>query len=297
MTDLPLRLAAAPISWGVCEVPDWGYQLPPARVLVEMRDLGITATETGPPGYLPTDPDAMRAMLSRYGLGCVGAFAPVVAHEPGHDPVPGIAGTLDRLVASGGDVLVLAAATGRDGYDSRPELDAQGWSTLLANLDRLVAAATARGVRAVLHPHVGTMVEQRPEVYRVLDDSCVPLCLDTGHLLVGGTNPAEVTAYAAERVGLVHLKDVRGALAARVHSGDLGYTDAVRAGMYVPLGAGDTGIAGIVAALLAAGYDGWFVLEQDRVLASEADGDCAAADVAASIGHLRATCERIGVTA
>ena len=27
------RIAGAPISWGVCEVPGWGYQLTPERVL------------------------------------------------------------------------------------------------------------------------------------------------------------------------------------------------------------------------------------------------------------------------
>src|SRR5207342_2555939 len=42
------RMAAAPISWGVCEVPGWGYQLAPARVLGEMRELGLAATELGP---------------------------------------------------------------------------------------------------------------------------------------------------------------------------------------------------------------------------------------------------------
>ena len=67
-----------------------------------------------------------------------------------------------------GEVLVLAAATGTDGYDSRPTLDDGQWATLLANLDRLADAAADRGVLAVLHPHVGTMVETRSEVDRVL---------------------------------------------------------------------------------------------------------------------------------
>jgi inosose dehydratase len=71
-------------------------------------------------------------------------------------------------------VLVLAAATGVDGYDARPTLDDRQWATLLANLDRLADAAAKRGVLAVLHPHVGTMVETRSEVERVLGDSAVP---------------------------------------------------------------------------------------------------------------------------
>ena len=58
---------------------------------------------------------------------------------------------------------MLSAATGRDGYDARPDLDEAGWKTLLTNLDRLTGLAAARGVRAVLHPHVGTMVERGDE--------------------------------------------------------------------------------------------------------------------------------------
>ena len=42
------RVAGAPISWGVCEVPGWGLELPVSRVLSEMRELGLRATELGP---------------------------------------------------------------------------------------------------------------------------------------------------------------------------------------------------------------------------------------------------------
>ena len=33
------RVAAAPISWGICEAPGWGLQLPVDRVLTEARAL------------------------------------------------------------------------------------------------------------------------------------------------------------------------------------------------------------------------------------------------------------------
>ena len=36
-THLEHKVAGAPISWGVCEVSGWGYQLGPDRVLKEMR--------------------------------------------------------------------------------------------------------------------------------------------------------------------------------------------------------------------------------------------------------------------
>ena len=63
-----IRVAAAPISWGVCEVPGWGRVLDAATVLGEMAALGVQATELGPPGYLPRDPAELRELLGKYGL-------------------------------------------------------------------------------------------------------------------------------------------------------------------------------------------------------------------------------------
>ncbi|MDJ0395940.1 sugar phosphate isomerase/epimerase [Rhodococcus sp. G-MC3] len=287
MTTTEIRIAGAPISWGVCEVPDWGYQIANDRVLTEMRDAGLTATEVGPEGFLPADPNELAATLDKYNLTSVGGFAPVLLHDADHDPVPGIAPLLDAFFASRAEVLVLAAATGSEGYDSRPELDDAQWDTLLRNLDRLQTAAAERGIRAVLHPHVGTMVEKRDEVYRVLDGSTIPLCLDTGHLLIGGTDPLELVEAHAKRITHAHLKDVDSALAARVQAGELTYTEAVALGMYTPLGTGDVNIAKVVGGLLDAGFDGWFVLEQDTILTAEPTDAGPVTDVIASVAYLR----------
>jgi inosose dehydratase len=290
-----MKLAGAPISWGVCEVPGWGYQLPPDRVLAEMRDVGLSATELGPEGFLPSDPDQLTALLKVYGLRCVGQFAPVVLHKEDHDPLPDIAAPLDALLATDADVLVLAAATGVDGYDARPTLDDRQWATLLANLDRLADAAEERGVLAVLHPHVGTMVETRSEVERVLDGSTIRLCLDTGHLLIGGTDPLQLVREVPDRIAHAHLKDVDAGLAADVQAGELTYTEAVRRGMYTPLGAGDVDIAGIVSSLRSNGYDGWFVMEQDTIRDAEPLDEGPLADVQASVTFMRNACRNIPV--
>ncbi len=290
-----MKIAGAPISWGVCEVPGWGYQLTPERVLAEMRDVGMSATELGPEGFLPSDIAALTELLTSYGLRCVGQFAPVVLHDADHDPLPDIAASLDAIVACGADVLVLAAATGADGYDARPTLDDTQWATLLTNLDRLADSAADRSVLAVLHPHVGTMVETRDDVERVLTGSTIRLCLDTGHLLIGGTDPLRLAQEMPDRIAHAHLKDVDASLAADVQAGRLTYTEAVRRGMYTPLGAGDVDIAGIVTALRSNGFDGWFVMEQDTILDEEPTGEGPLRDVAASVTFMQNVCRTITV--
>jgi hypothetical protein len=103
------------------------------------------------------------------------------------------------------------------------------------------------------------MVETRGDVERVLNGSAIRLCLDTGHLLIGGTDPVQLALEVPNRIAHVHLKDVDASLAARVRTGELTYTQAVRDGMYTPLGAGDVDIVEIVTALRSQGFDGWFV--------------------------------------
>ncbi len=282
------RIAAAPISWGVCEVPGWGYQLPRERVLAEMVEVGVVATEFGPDGFLPEAPGECSALLASYGLSAVGGFVTLVLHDPAADPLPVAKRALDRMASAGADVMVVAAVSGQDGYDQALELDATGWATLLANLGAVSALAGAAGVTMGLHPHVGTLVEGPGAVRRVLEGSSVNLCLDTGHLLIGGTDPLALAREVPDRIVHVHLKDVDRDMAARVREGSSTYTEAVAAGIYKPLGQGDVGIAGVLSALQGAGYEGYYVMEQDSILAAAPPpGAGPVADVRASVAYLR----------
>ncbi|MBW0089110.1 TIM barrel protein [Pseudonocardia sp. KRD-184] len=289
MTRPTDRIAGAPISWGVCEVPGWGHQLAPSRVLAEMQEVGLAATEFGPEGFLPEDPVEV---LARHELQAIGGFTPLLLHVPGHDPVPEVEKLLETYAATGSDTLVLSAISGLDGYDTRPVLDDAGWRTLLGNLDRLAGVAAERDVRAVLHPHVGTMVENTDDVQRVLEGSSIALCLDTGHLLIGGTDPVALTRQAPERIAHTHVKDVDLGLARQVQGGRLTYTEAVRAGMYRPVGHGDVDFDAIIDHLREHGYGGWYVLEQDTILVEEPVGEGPLTDVRTSVDALRAMLAR-----
>ncbi len=261
-------MAGAPISWGVCEVPGWGFQLEPDRVLSEMAGLGLAATELGPDGYLPTDAAGLHAKLADHGLGLVAGFVPVVLHEPGRleEELQRVAAQADLLAAAGADVLVLAASTGEDGYEAAEDLEASSWAPLVVGIGRVVDLGSDRDLTVALHPHQGTVIEGPRQVERLLESSPVSLCVDTGHLMVGGADPVELTMAARDRVAHVHLKDVSADLAEQVRTGRIGYRDAVAAGMYRPLGTGDVDVGAIVSALESSDYHGWYVLEQDTVL-------------------------------
>lgn len=290
------RIAGAPISWGVCEVPGWGHQLDVDVVLREMREIGLVATEFGPDGFLPDEPDAKATTLAARELRAVGQFVPVVLHEGGLDPLPEVQRAMRGLVAAHASTVVIAAATGVEGYDARPDLTDDQWIILLANLDRIAGAARTHGLTATLHPHVGTLVESGDEAERVLNGSTIDLCLDTGHLLIGGGDPVDLARRWPHRIGHVHLKDVRSDLADSVRAGARSYTEAVSEGMYVPLGEGDVDIASIIDSLEDNGYAGWYVLEQDTILvaAPPPTSPGPVADVRTSLAFITALAGRHG---
>ena len=265
------RIAGAPITWGVCEVPGWGHQMSAERVLGEMAAIGLRATELGPDGFLPMDPAGLRHVLRSSGLALVGAFVPIVLHVPSvlRSELARMSRQAGLLAAAGAPVVVLAATTGSTGYERSRAIDEDSWRALVDGLDAASADATSHGLVATLHPHHGTVVERPDEVDRLLEGSSIPLCLDTGHISIGGADPITVAVKAAGRVAHVHLKDVSMELSEGVRSGRLGYQEAVGMGMYRPLGRGDLDIASVVTTLERSGYDGWYVLEQDTVIAAE----------------------------
>jgi len=123
----------------------------------------------------------MARVLATHRLTAIGGFTPMLMHQSSHDPLPKIARILNAYDATPADVLVLSAVSGLDGHHTRPELDNDQWTRLLDNLNRISALAAEHNVRAVLHPHVGTLIENGYEVQRVLEESAIALCLDTGH--------------------------------------------------------------------------------------------------------------------
>ena len=282
------RVAAAPISWGVCEVPGWGLMLPPERVLAEMAALGFKATELGPVGYLPLDPSALSAELERHGLSLVGGFVPLVLHEPDAGPAREQAERIGRvLAAAGADVFVAAVVMDAD-WATPERLDDDAWRRLATHLDGVSELVAGLGLELVLHPHAGTLVEREPDIERVLAASEVALCLDTGHLAIAGADPVEFVRRHGGRIAHVHLKDVDAAIAERYRDDELTLVEATQAGLFRPLGQGDSGIAEVVELLEGSGYERWLVLEQDTAITGEEPpvGRGPVLDVQASVAYL-----------
>jgi inosose dehydratase len=290
VTDLLRRVAGAPITWGVDGSPGWGHLMGRERVLREMAESGLGATELGPDGWLPTDPVELREFLDRFGMSVVGGFVPALLYRPDRiDAVLDYVGRAARQLAStGSKVLVLGPSSHHPGYDTSVDMTDDEWAIFLSNLTRLDALVADAGLSTALHPHWGMAIETGRHIDRLLDGSSVGLCLDTGHAYLGGADPVEVARAARGRVLHVHLKDVDPEKAERVRRGDVPFREAVIDGLFVPLGQGAIDFAGFIDVLEGDGYRGWYVLEQDVSLKGEPpEGAGPKADAIDSVDYLR----------
>ncbi len=268
--NLTKRLAGAPISWGVCEVPGWGIELSPRRVLGEMQQLGLTATELGSDGYLPTDPAALKDLCAEFDLEMIGGFVPLVLHQAAEldATIEAARRTAELMSAAGATVFVTSAVTDWD-WGPRTELTADDWNFAAKSLSIVDDIVGEFGMTQAIHPHLRTVLETRADIEALLDVSDVGWTFDMGHMQIGGMDPLEFIDIAFDRIRHVHLKDVVMDLAAPVFAGEQSIMEGVQAGMFCNLGRGDVPIGAIVTELEARGYDQWYVLEQDAAITSD----------------------------
>ena len=271
-------------------MPGWGVMLGADRVLSEMTSLGIGALEMGAPGFLPRDPASLQEVLDRHGVQLIGGFVPFVLHDPAQrDATITAARAEAELFAAAGATTFVSTVVVDDRWSPRFPLSSTQWDHVVGMLAELDELCADHGLVHALHPHAGTLVETADDVREVLARSPVQWCLDTGHLLIGGYDPAVFAADAAGRIAHVHVKDVRLDLAARARRGELSLIAAVRQGLFCPLGRGDARIAATIDRLEGDGYQGWYVLEQDTDLGAiePPPGEGPIDDVKASVDYLR----------
>jgi inosose dehydratase len=268
-----VRVANAPLSYGAFEVTVGVYpNVPgPDELLVEMAAAGYEGTELGPPGYLGEGRE-LAERLERHGLVLTGGWCPLRFSQPEHldADLQALERTLDLFDAAGGQARPVFGDGGSEERRANPgrgepALDADGWRRWANGVARAQQVARARGYEPVLHPHTSTFCESPAEIERALELTDIGMLVDTGHLLLGGSDPIQSLRDWGRRVSYVHVKDVRLALVRQVVEERADVIEGWRRGMFCELGDGDVDLRAFFAALGDVGYDGWIVVEQDRI--------------------------------
>jgi inosose dehydratase len=215
---------------------------------------------------------------------------PLVLHEASADAALASTRRVAAVMAAAGADTFVAALVQDAAWSAPRELDEAGWWQLASHLEQAAALVAELGLTLVVHPHHGTLIERAADVDRLASLVDVRWCLDPGHLALGGYEPRAFMERHGDCVAHVHLKDIDLRVAQRLNAGELTLMGAVQAGLFVPLGEGDAGIAEVIALLDALGYDGWMVLEQDCAITGPppAEGEGPVRDAARSLRFLMA---------
>ncbi|MCL7986370.1 TIM barrel protein [Sphingobacterium sp. lm-10] len=274
-----IRIANAPCSWGVLEFDFEAKEPEYEQVLREIQETGYIGTELGDWGFMPTDPNALRAAINAHELELVGAFVPVAlavadAHEPGKNAALRVAKLLKE---AGYDDAFIVLADDNGSVTERTQhagriVEAQGltdeqWQVFAQGAEAIAnAVRESYGLRTVFHHHGAGYVETVNEVetfLKLTDPSSIGLCFDTGHYALGGGNPIKGLQKYIDRIWHVHFKDFDPSVAARLKDHRWDYFDAVRHGIFCELGKGNVDFHAAFEILEQSGYEGWIVVEQD----------------------------------
>jgi len=264
-----VKLGSAPDSWGVW-FPDDAKQPPWTRFLDEIAEAGYHWTELGPYGYLPTDPAVLERELASRGLELTAGFVKFDLEDP--QAWPRAEAELDELAALlravGGEYLVVIdelyteEATGATRFG--PTLDDATWAQLVETTARVNDAADRRGLKPVFHPHSQTHVEHEDQIERLLEDvDGIELCLDFGHHAYSGGEPVSFFARHRDRIPYLHLKSVDAEMRDRVAQEGLSFAEAVADGVFVEPSLGAVDFEALRGLIVANGYDGYAIVEQD----------------------------------
>jgi inosose dehydratase len=272
-------------------------------VLDAVQRDGYEGIDLGPPGYLGTRND-LRERLAARGLHLSGGYVAMPFSDPaGMDAARAELETMLDLFDSAkaadhlpGPKPTLAdagsgarrTAPGRAQSDRGLGLQPEGWDRLAANLQVAVGRCRERGYEPTFHHHAGTYVEAPWEIEELLARSDTGLCLDTGHLALGGGDPLRAIKDWGSRINHVHLKDIRRSVIDAVIREGAGMMEVWRRGAFCPLGAGDLDIDAILREVRALDYHGWLVVEQDVIPGPETSLDAAALDQDRNRAYLRA---------
>jgi inosose dehydratase len=273
LTPERVRLGVTPTLWWNDDFPSIDIGIPFGQCVSEMALAGFQGCSVG--HKYPKDPAELKAALDLRNLRVSEPWTSTYFTISGMEQqtLDAFEDQLAFIKAMGGTDLVVAEFGGSSHvlpvalFDNRPVFDDRQWDQLTSGLDQLGKIAADSGMRLSYHHHMGTGVMTRADVDRLMastDPGLVHLLLDTGHLAFAGDDPVAAARAYADRIGHVHLKDIRPEVAGRVREEKLSFQQGVEDGVFTVPGDGALDFVPVLEALGRAGYEGWLVVEAEQ---------------------------------
>ncbi|MCB4757505.1 MAG: myo-inosose-2 dehydratase [Elusimicrobia bacterium] len=273
LKGLNIKIGAQPIIWSNDDFLDLGADTSLEQCLGEMKEAGYAGTELG--HKFPSNITDLKNVLQKHELSLVsGWHSTYLLSTPLEEEKHKFQKHLDRLSQLNCSVAIVAECTGRIYDDPKKALwkdsraggpGRKDWDRLFNGLDELAKLASAKNMTLVYHHHMGTIIQNLPEIDRLMANTKdVRLLADTGHMAFAGIDPAEVFQKYKHRISHVHLKNIRPEVVELARKGGFSFADAVRKGVFTVPGDGGIDYLPIFKTLAGISYNGWMVVEAEQ---------------------------------
>lgn len=266
---MAIKVGIAPDSWGVWfpnheKQPSWN------QCMDEMKIAGYAGFELGPWGYFPNTFPELKKEVEQRGLEVVAGT--IGCNFLDDESVNNMCKTINDIAAllkgfSAAKYIVLLPSMYTDLETGElvmnPELSNAEWKKYAANVQKASDYVAKLGLIATFHPHVDCHVQTEAQIERLLQDTNVMICFDTGHHVYGGGEPISFYQKHAARIPFIHIKDCDLAVKAKMDKEQWSFAKAVIEDIMVEPGKGSIDFKKFHQVLVEKGYNGWVIVEQD----------------------------------
>ncbi len=266
-------LGITPTGWTNDDMPGLGDDIPFEQCVSEMALAGFEGCSVG--HKYPKDPEVLKRELGLRGLRVSEPWASTLftVAEMEDRTVEGFRRQMAFIKEMGGTDVVVAelghAVHQQPVYvlANKPIFSDEQWGRMVEGLNRLGRMAAEEDMRLCYHHHMGTGVQTRAEVDRLMNDTdpeVVHLLFDTGHLYWAGDDPLDMARAYADRIKHVHLKDIRKDVLDHCMERKMSFLESVIEGAFTVPGDGVIDFEPIFRTLADAGYEGWLIVEAEQ---------------------------------
>ena len=212
-----VKIGIAPIAWTEDDMPEMGAENSFLQTISEIALSGYAGTEIG--CQYPRDPAILNREFARRGISAITAWIstylneqPLWWNERAFVDHMNFLKSIGATVINTSDQSFSIQHQWNTPLANKKVLDDDEWEVLTKGLNHLGKIAYDSGMKIVYHHHMTTTVQTTAEIDRMLamtDPKYVSMIYDTGHLTFSGEDPIEILKKHHDRIGHVHLKNVR----------------------------------------------------------------------------------------
>ena len=273
-TNKDIKLGICPIGWTNDDMWDLGDENTFQQCISEMRLAGFTGCEIG--HKYPSDVKELKEALDLRGMTVASKwFSSFLGTKPFEETFEEFKKEIEYLCYAGATAINISEQS--YSIQGNPDLsifknkarftDAE-FAQMCDGLNKLAEYAKSNGIRACFHHHMGTCVQTLEETERMLNNTSddLLLCYDTGHWTFSEVDPMAILNEFPNRIGHVHLKNMRRAICDQAIKESWSFLKSVRNGAFtVPVDPeGCVDFEPVLRKLDEIGYEGWIMVEAEQ---------------------------------